>query len=104
MLTRHTRLRLKREDAGTGAGSRGGHVIGKTSSGKPIYDSHGHEGHKGFSAQDHHEAAGHHLRQRSVILADKTRGKGMKAQREAAYKHHDAQYVAHMRSSLKSES
>lgn len=60
MLSRHTRLRLQREDAGTGAGSRGGHVIGKTSSGKPIYASHGHPEHAGFSSRDHDRAANLH--------------------------------------------
>ena len=43
-------------DAG-GEGSRGGIVIGRASSGKPIYDTHGHPSHKDFTAKDHHEAA-----------------------------------------------
>lgn len=46
----------------TGEGSRGGHVIGHTSSGKPIYMSHSHGGHQGFDAKDHGQAANLHLR------------------------------------------
>lgn len=39
-----------------GEGSRGGKVIGHTKSGKPIYDTHYHESHKNFNAQDHRDA------------------------------------------------
>lgn len=39
-----------------GEGSHGGKVIGHTKSGKPIYDTHYHESHKNFSAQDHRDA------------------------------------------------
>ncbi len=45
-----------RVDAGGGPGSRGGRVIGKTKSGKPIYDTHKHPGHKGMSQKEHNEA------------------------------------------------
>lgn len=37
-------------------GSRGGKIIGRTSSGKPIYASASHGTHKGFSSKEHHEA------------------------------------------------
>ncbi len=47
-------------DAGTGPGSRGGHVVGKTKSGKPIYSAFGHAGHGKFSMSDHIEAANIH--------------------------------------------
>lgn len=40
-----------------GEGSRGGKVIGHTKSGKPIYDSFEHEGHKNFTTEDHKDAA-----------------------------------------------
>jgi hypothetical protein len=43
-----------------GEGSRGGKVIGHTKSGKPIYDTFEHEGHKDFNAQDHKDAADKH--------------------------------------------
>ena len=47
--------REARWDAG-GEGSRGGKVIGHTSSGKPIYKSHGHPSHADFNGDDHKEA------------------------------------------------
>jgi hypothetical protein len=40
-----------------GEGSRGGKVVGHTSSGKPIYDDHGHADHASFSKEDHMDAA-----------------------------------------------
>ena len=43
-----------------GAGSRGGHVIGKTKSGKPIYANFSHADHAGFSKRDHKDAAALH--------------------------------------------
>lgn len=43
-----------------GEGSRGGKVIGHTSSGKTIYDHAGHEGHKNFTPSDHKDAAAIH--------------------------------------------
>lgn len=45
-----------------GEGSKGGHIIGHTSSGKPIYDQHDNEGHKGFTIQDHKDAGYVHSR------------------------------------------
>lgn len=45
---------------GGGEGSRGGHVVGHTGSGKPIYESHSHESHAGFTSQDHADAAKRH--------------------------------------------
>ena len=41
-------------------GPRGGKIIGKTKSGKPIYDSADHPSHKDFSIQDHRDAANKH--------------------------------------------
>jgi hypothetical protein len=38
-------------------GSRGGKVIGHTKSGKAIYETFEHEGHKGFTKQDHMDSA-----------------------------------------------
>lgn len=40
-----------------GEGSRGGKVIGRTRSGKPIYDSFNHPAHKRFTHDDHNDAA-----------------------------------------------
>lgn len=62
MLTRHTRLRLAREARMDAEGSRGGKVIGHTSSGKPIYaekienTTADHQEHSHWSAKDHYEA------------------------------------------------
>lgn len=44
-----------------GEGSKGGKVIGHTKSGKAIYETHDHEGHKDFTKEDHHDAATHHI-------------------------------------------
>lgn len=43
----------------TGAGSRGGHIIGHTSTGKPVYASK-HSSHAGFSKQEHLQAKNLH--------------------------------------------
>lgn len=56
-----------------GEGSKGGKVIGHTSSGKPIYDKFSHASHKDFSVFEHSEAVDHH----------------MKARKEANAKYHD---------------
>jgi hypothetical protein len=48
------------EKSSSGEGSKGGKVIGHTKSGKPIYDSHGHAAHAGFSEQDHADARDAH--------------------------------------------
>jgi len=37
-------------------GSRGGHIIGHTKSGKPIYEDHNHPSHQNFTHQDHEDA------------------------------------------------
>lgn len=46
----------------TGEGSRGGKIIGHTSSGRPIYGSHGHPRHAEFSKKEHNTAANLHDR------------------------------------------
>ena len=50
-------------DAGTGAGSRGGKVIGRTGSGIPIY-AHGKHQAADFKVKDHAQAAAMHEMQR----------------------------------------
>ncbi len=47
--------REEKWDAG-GEGSRGGVIIGRTSSGKPIYENHKHPSHSGFTKDDHRDA------------------------------------------------
>jgi hypothetical protein len=55
--------------AGSGAGSRGGHVIGKTRSGKPIYASGART--KQYHAYDHDDAAVAHRRRSADHLSAK---------------------------------
>lgn len=47
-----------------GEGSRGGHVIGHTKSGKAIYENANHPKHKDFSVEDHNEAIEAHQKPR----------------------------------------
>ena len=54
---REARWDEEKQDAGVGAGSRGGHIIGRTKSGKPLYMNHKHPSHKEFSSRDHSQAA-----------------------------------------------
>ena len=51
-----TLLFMRNDAAHGGEGSRGGKIIGRTKSGKPIYNKHGHPGHKDFTAADHQAA------------------------------------------------
>jgi hypothetical protein len=50
-------MKLTIDKAAGGAGSRGGHVIGHSKSGRAVYASANHPSHAGFSAQDHHDAS-----------------------------------------------
>lgn len=59
MMKRARATREARWDA-TGEGSRGGHIIGHTSSGKPIYNTHGHAAHKEFTPAEHGQAINLH--------------------------------------------
>lgn len=54
-----------------GEGSRGGHVIGHTSSGKPIYETHDHSSHSSFSSEDHNDAAALHKTKELAARAEK---------------------------------
>ena len=66
-------LMRPRADAG-GEGTRGGKVIGHTSSGRAIYESHSHPSHAKFTSKDHeeardlHEAKGESLQPRSAAV------------------------------------
>ncbi len=70
-------------------GSRGGKVIGHTTSGKPIYSKFGHESHAGFTPSDHKEASELH---RTLMVAASTTSKenlhsaGLRDHRKAASK------------------
>lgn len=57
ILSRITKLEAK---LAAETGPRGGKIIGKTQSGKPIYESHGNRNHKNFTKKDHLDAARAH--------------------------------------------
>lgn len=70
-------------------GPRGGKIIGKTKSGKPIYDTHDHPAHKGFTAEDHWdaylqhgEAGGNIYNPGEEAKKHKNTAKGLKAESE----------------------
>jgi len=83
----------------SGEGSRGGKIIGRTKSGKPIYDKADHPAHKKFTSQDHRDAAGLHHGKASWAGAgsseeNKTKAKHHREQRE---KHKDMEMPRHTR-------
>lgn len=59
-LSQAEELVKARRGGGKGEGSRGGKIIGHTSSGKPIYDTAAHQGHMKFTADEHRDAARMH--------------------------------------------
>lgn len=70
---------------GMETGPNGGHVIGKTRSGKPIYDKADHPSHQTFTPDDHYDAAlAHH----------EVRGKSGPGN-DAAKAHHAQQFNEH---------
>ena len=77
---------LKAEDENElekgGEGSKGGHVIGHTASGKPIYDSFTHASHEGFTRRDHEDAMTRHN-----SLREEEEAKGPAASDEEAKRH-----------------
>ena len=80
-----------------GEGSRGGKVIGHTSSGKPIYSDHGHQAHASFSFDDHREAAMAHdteAMKHTKIINGMLPGK--KGVAKIAQEHHKIQAQLHM--------
>lgn len=72
-----------------GEGSRGGKIIGHTKSGKPIYDTYSHEGHKDFSVNDHEDAFIAHSKK---WIKSKDKGKDAK--------HHEKQMDDHSKHSI----
>lgn len=58
-------------------GSRGGKIIGHTTSGKPIYDSVNHPDHKKFTGADHNDAAEKNHQMGTNV--NKNRGPGLAA-------------------------
>jgi len=65
----------------TPEGSRGGKVIGHTTSGKPIYEDHAHPAHADFTAADHHEAA-----RLNDKLAEERHGAAFQSDRSAQWR------------------
>ena len=58
-----------------GEGTRGGRVIGRTSSGKPIYSSANHPDHKEFTKKEHFEAQRVHENEAMKFLERSTSSK-----------------------------
>ncbi len=75
--------------AATGEGSRGGHVIGHTSTGKPVYDKFGHKGHKNFTKQDHRDATDVHDKYIGMQDVNTTYGEKTKKEHEKQSRLHE---------------
>jgi hypothetical protein len=93
--------------AGQGAGSRGGHVIGHTPGGLPIYESHDHTGHSQFTRDDHHDAGALHAKLGAISGRDFGNAAKEKNYDEAknalnSMNHHNAQAGAHFNQAAKS--
>jgi hypothetical protein len=56
---------IDEDEVNKAEGSRGGHIIGHTKSGKPIYETANHPGHKDFTSSEHYEAAKIHNQQKT---------------------------------------
>src|SRR5690349_8453397 len=78
-------------------GSRGGKVIGHTKSGKAIYDTHNHPGHKDFTSEDHREAMNAHRQSMENHYKERVdfSGKNTKEEKEKHYDEHTAAARAH---------
>lgn len=76
---------------GGGEGSRGGNVIGHTSSGKPIYGSALHPSHATFTPGEHREAAAHHESELRTIRSKP----GLSREERAQARHHAKQWARH---------
>lgn len=77
-----------------GEGSRGGKVIGHTKSGKPIYDTFEHEGHKSFDKYDHSDAVKLHMKLMSKN--DNKRGyQDLNNKKDKTYINHEELAVKH---------
>lgn len=70
-----------------GEGSKGGKIIGHTKSGKPIYDSFEHEGHRDFTTEDHRDAAEHNFHHKYENYN--------KHDTQEQFKHHSKQSILH---------
>ena len=88
-----------------GEGSRGGNIIGHTSSGKPIYASRTHgqwkKHHAKFTREDHDDAANHHTARRHILGAPDGDKFGGAVESDLAYGYHDAAQDLHDKGDVK---
>ncbi len=100
--SREIRYMRPHTDAG-GEGSRGGKIVGHTSGGKPIYDSHGHPDHADFTAKDHEEASKVHTRKQVLLSGEARQAKTDESRQKAMkmHEHHGKQSTLHAESSKK---
>lgn len=88
----NTLQKSEESDLEKAEGDRGGKVIGRTKSGKPIYDTHNHFSHAKFSSQDHEDA--------EVLHGSEMKKYGKHSEKgRAALKHHQEQSNEHRDSS-----
>ena len=86
-----------------GEGSRGGKIIGHTSSGKPIYDQATHPAHAGFGYAEHTEAAQAHDREEmhhKKVLNGMMKGVKKESKKMVDYHHNQASFHLQSRSRL----
>lgn len=86
-----------------GEGSRGGHVIGHTKSGKPVYGDKHAKDYKHFSINDHKDAAHYHALENIKHKNSITGGSLKNDYHEAMAKHHDQVVEEHQNEANKKE-
>ena len=84
-----------RVDVKKGEGSKGGKVIGHTSSGKPVYESHGHVAHGNYDPMDHQYAANQH-KKLIRIIQKRSRGSSLTQKESEEIQFHNKQIESHM--------
>jgi hypothetical protein len=79
-----------------GEGSRGGKIIGHTTSGKPIYYKANHPSHKNFTIEDHEDARAEHGMKTNALIYEENNsiGKVKDAITKKIDKHYD-EMIAH---------
>ena len=77
-------------DAGTGAGSRGGKVIGRTKTGKAIYMNASHSAHASFDHKEHKQAATVHSEKAETLRRYSGSPKERAGRKEQAAKHEES--------------
>lgn len=82
--------------AKTGEGSRGGHVIGHTKSGKPVYAAKNAHDYKDFTAQDHRDASMFHDQSANKHRTSSSTSEKQYYNRKALMRHHNQQQGLHV--------